>query len=149
MNRVQGYEIDEDKSRLNVDLIHEVLASSYWAKEIPKDIVLKSIEGADCFGIYKSDEQVGFARVISDHATFAYLADVFVIPSERGKGLASWLLSVIMGSAKYKNLRRWMLATRDAHHLYRKAGFKEAPPNILMEIRDWEVYARLAAQSSK
>lgn len=141
-----GYEIDKDKSRLDIDLVHGFLATSYWAKDIPKDIVLKSIAGSDCFGIYKTGQQVGFARVITDHATFAYIADVFVVPSERGRGLATWLLSEIMGETKYKNLRRWMLATKDAHSLYRKVGFKEPPQDYLMEIRDAEVYGRLSKQ---
>jgi GNAT superfamily N-acetyltransferase len=145
---IAGYEIDTDKSRLDLDLIHQFLAGSYWSEGIPKEIVLKSIRESDCFGIYKSGEQVGFARVISDHATFAYLADVFVIPAERGHGLGKWLMATIMKSGQYQNLRRWLLATKDAHELYRQFGFTEAPPGRVMEIRDGEVYLRLAAQSS-
>ena len=144
---IAGYEIDTDKSRLDHDLIHQFLASSYWSEGIPKEIVLKSIRESDCFGIYKSGEQVGFARVISDHATFAYLADVFVIPAERGHGLGKWLMATIMKSGQYQNLRRWLLATKDAHELYRQFGFTETPPGRVMEIRDGEVYLRLAAQS--
>jgi len=112
---IAGYEIDTDKSRLDLDLIHQFLASSYWSEGIPKEIVLKSIRESDCFGIYKSGKQVGFARVISDHATFAYLADVFVIPAERGHGLGKWLMATIMKSGQYQNLRRWLLATKDVH----------------------------------
>jgi len=145
---IAGYEIDTDKSRLDLDLIHQFLAGSYWSEGIPKEIVLKSIRESDCFGIYKSGEQVGFARVISDHATFAYLADVFVIPAERGHGLGKWLMATIMKSGQYQNLRRWLLATKDAHELYRQFGFTETPPGRIMEIRDGEVYLRLAAQSS-
>ena len=145
---IAGYEIDTDKSRLDLDLIHQFLAGSYWSEGIPKEIVLKSIRESDCFGIYKSGKQVGFARVISDHATFAYLADVFVIPAERGHGLGKWLMATIMKSGQYQNLRRWLLATKDAHELYRQFGFTEAPPGRVMEIRDGEVYLRLAAQSS-
>lgn len=145
---IAGYEIDTDKSRLDLDLIHQFLAGSYWSEGIPKEIVLKSIRESDCFAIYKSGEQVGFARVISDHATFAYLADVFVIPAERGHGLGKWLMATIMKSGQYQNLRRWLLATKDAHELYRQFGFTETPPGRIMEIRDGEVYLRLAAQSS-
>jgi len=145
---IPGYEIDTDKSRLDLDLIHKFLASAYWSEGIPKEILLKSIQDSDCFGIYKSGEQVGFARVISDHATFAYLADVFILPQERGRGLGKWLMATIMGSGQYQNLRRWLLATKDAHELYRQFGFTEAPPGRIMEIRDGEVYLRLAAQSS-
>ena len=144
---IAGYEIDTDKSRLDLDLIHQFLAGSYWSEGIPKEIVLKSIRESDCFGIYKSGKQVGFARVISDHATFAYLADVFVIPAERGHGLGKWLMATIMKSGQYQNLRRWLLATKDAHELYRQFGFTETPPGRIMEIRDGEVYLRLAAQS--
>ena len=147
MHEVPGYEIDADKSRLNIDLIHKFLAGAYWSEGIPKEIVFKSIQESDCFGIYKSGEQVGFARVISDHATFAYLADVFIIPEEQGRGLGKWLMAIIMKSAQYQNLRRWSLATKDAHELYRRFGFTEAPPGRFMEIRDGEVYLRLAAQS--
>jgi GNAT superfamily N-acetyltransferase len=145
---IAGYEIDTDKSRLDLDLIHQFLAGSYWSEGIPKEILFKSIQESDCFGIYKSGKQVGFARVISDHATFAYLADVFVIPAERGHGLGKWLMATIMKSGQYQNLRRWLLATKDAHELYRQFGFTEAPPGRVMEIRDGEVYLRLAAQSS-
>ena len=144
---IPGYQIDADKSRLDVDLVHKFLAAAYWSEGIPKEILLKSIQESDCFGIYKSGEQVGFARVISDHATFAYLADVFVIPEERGHGLAKWLLATIMKSARYRNLRRWLLATKDAHELYRQFGFTETPPGRFMEIRDSDVYLRLACQS--
>jgi GNAT superfamily N-acetyltransferase len=148
MQEVPGYEIDADKSRLNIDLIHKFLAASYWSEGIPREIVLKSIQESDCFGVYKSGEQVGFARIISDHATFAYLADVFVIPEEQGHGLGKWLMATIMNSAQYRNLRRWLLATKDAHELYRQFGFTEAPPDRFMEIRDGEVYLRLAGESS-
>jgi GNAT superfamily N-acetyltransferase len=147
VQEIPGYEIDTDKSRLDLDLIHKFLASVYWSEGIPNEILLKSIQDSDCFGIYKSGKQVGFARVISDHATFAYLADVFVVPEERGRGLGKWLMATIMKSGQYQNLRRWLLATKDAHELYRQFGFTEPPPGRVMEIRDGEVYLRLAAQS--
>lgn len=146
--QIPGYEIDTDKSRLDIDLIHQFLATAYWSEGIPREIVLKSIHESDCFGIYGSGGQVGFARVISDHATFAYLADVFILPQERGRGLGKWLLTTILESPNYHNLRRWLLATKDAHDLYRQFGFTEAPPDRFMEIRYPEIYRRLAAQPS-
>jgi GNAT superfamily N-acetyltransferase len=133
---IAGYEIDADKSRLDLDLIHSFLAGAYWSEGVPAEIVRKSIQQSDCFGIYKSGKQVGFARVISDHATFAYVADVFVIPEERGRGLGQWLMATILQSPQYPNLRRWLLATKDAHELYRQFGFSEAPPGCFMEIRN-------------
>jgi len=148
VQQIPGYEIDTDKSRLDVDVIHKFLAASYWSQGIPRDIILKSIQQSDCFGVYKSGAQVGFARVISDHATFAYIADVFIVPEEQARGLGKWLMATIMKSAQYPNLRRWLLATRDAHELYRQFGFTEAPPNRFMEIRDDEVYRRLAAETA-
>lgn len=147
VQEITGYEISTDKSRLDIDLIHRFLSTSYWSEGIPKEIVLKSIGEADCFGIYKSGAQVGFARIISDHATFAYLADVFVVPEEQGRGLGKWLVATIMKSIQYQNLRRWLLATKDAHELYRQFGFTEAPPDRFMEIRDGEVYVRMASSA--
>jgi GNAT superfamily N-acetyltransferase len=145
VQEIPGYEISTDKSRLDMDVIHRFLTASYWSEGIPKGIVAKSIQESDCFGIYKSGAQVGFARIISDHATFAYLADVFIVPEEQGRGLGKWLMATIMKSALYPNLRRWLLATKDAHELYRQFGFTEAPPDRFMEIRDGEVYQRLAS----
>ena len=133
---IAGYEIDADKSRLDLDLIHGFLAGAYWSEGVPAEIVRKSIQQSDCFGIYTSGRQVGFARVISDHASFAYIADVFVIPEERGRGLGQWLVATILQSPQYPNLRRWLLATKDAHELYRPFGFTESPPGRFMEIRN-------------
>jgi len=134
-----GYMISTDRSKLDLDLIHHYLATeSYWAKNIPLDVVKKSIEGAVCFGVYAikengSTEQVGFARVITDLATFGYLADVFILDPHRGKGLSKWLMSAIMAHPGLQGFRRWMLATRDAHGLYRQFGFQplEKPERFL------------------
>lgn len=121
--------ISTDKSKLDIDVIHHYLCNeSYWAKNIPLEIVKKSIDGSCCcFGLYANEnsilQQVGFARVISDCATFAYLADVFVLESYRGKGLSKWLMKTIMDCPDLQGLRGWMLATRDAHTLYEKFGF--------------------------
>ena len=137
-----GYTISTDRSRLDTRLIHEYLSKqSYWAKGRPLEIVQRSIENSLCFGIYQRDQQVGFARVVTDQAAFAWLADVFVLERWRGQGLSKWLMSVIVGHPQLQGLQRWMLATRDAHELYRGFGFSEIPePSHFMTIRrDYEV----------
>jgi GNAT superfamily N-acetyltransferase len=118
------YLISSDRSRLDLDMIHGFLTNCYWAKGIPREVVAKSIEHSLCFGIYDgSGAQVGFARVISDFATIAYLGDVFVLGLHRGQGLSKWLMECIMQHPGLQGLRRWILLTRDAHGLYRKFGF--------------------------
>ena len=124
--------VSTDKSKLNVDFIHEFLTSCYWSAGISKNIVEKSIEGAICFGIYKNDTQIGFARVISDRSTFAYLADVFIDKKFRGLGYSKILMSFIMDYPELQGLRRFLLATRDAHGLYAEFGFSE-----LKNLRQW------------
>lgn len=139
----EGFTISTDPGRLDRPLVHEFLAASYWAKGIPRETVDRSIEGALCFGLYERDRQVGFARVITDRATFAYLADVFVLESHRGRGLAAWLMETILSDPRLHGLRRWMLLTRDAHPLYRKVGFTElAHPERVMEKVDSGVYGQ-------
>jgi len=136
-----GLTISTDPARIDRALVHAFLSGSYWASGIPREIVDRSIENALCFGVYEENRQVGFARVISDLATFAYLADVFVLPSHRGRGLAKWLMEAILAHPKLQGLRRWMLVTRDAHGLYRQVGFTElAHPERLMEIVRSEIY---------
>jgi len=108
---------------MDIDLIHSFLTRSYWAEGISKEIIRRSIDGALCFGVFENDRQVGFARMITDRATFAYLADVFIIEEYRGLGLSKWLMEVIMSYPDLQGLRRLMLATRDAHELYKKFGF--------------------------
>jgi GNAT superfamily N-acetyltransferase len=123
-----GYVISDEKSLLNMNFIHNFLANeSYWAKNIPLEIVEKSVKNSLCFGIYNKGEQIGFARLITDKATFAYLADVFIIPAYRGKGLSKWLIQTIHAHPQLQTLRRWMLATRDAHELYKKFGWTNLP----------------------
>ncbi|HTO87317.1 MAG TPA: GNAT family N-acetyltransferase [Thermoanaerobaculia bacterium] len=135
--------ISTDQARLDREAIHEFLRNSYWARGIPRTVVDESIENALCFGLYEGGRQVGFARVITDFATFAYLSDVFVIESHRGLGLSKWLMEVIMGHPQLQNLRRWMLATRDAHGLYEQFGFRSpSNPERLMEIVDMDIYLR-------
>lgn len=140
-----GYRISTDKSQLQPDIIQSFLATeSYWAKDIPKNIVEKGISNSLCFGVYENATQVGFARVISDFATFAYLCDVFIITEHRGKGLSKWLMEIVMQHPDLQNLRRWTLATRDAHELYRKFGFREPDNNCNnMEIRIADIYTKM------
>ena len=120
--------ISTDKSKLDINIIHNYLCDeSYWAKNIPVETVERSIEGSCCFGLYVKEnsisKQIGFARVITDFATFGYLADVFIIETYRGKGLAKWMMEMIMKHPEMQGLRGWLLATKDAHALYAKFGF--------------------------
>lgn len=142
--RRDDWRISTDKRRLQVDVVHAFLASSYWAQGVPREIVERSIENSLCFGLYEGEgpsgtareRQVGFARVVTDFATFAWVGDVFVLESERGKGLATWLMEVIAGHPDLQGLRRWLLATRDAHGLYRNVGFEPlSAPVEYMERR--------------
>lgn len=118
-----GYVISTDRARLDIDVIHAFLTTCYWAEGIPRDVVEKSIAHSLPFGIYKNGAQVGFARVITDYATYAYLADVFVLPEHRGRHLAVWLVQVISEHSELQGLRRWSLLTKDAHDLYKKVEF--------------------------
>jgi N-acetylglutamate synthase-like GNAT family acetyltransferase len=118
-----AYSISTDKERLNIAYIHSFLSHSYWAENIPVETVRKSVDGSLCFGVYEGTQQVGFARVITDGATFGYLADVFIDEAYRGRGLSKWLIATIMAHPDLQGLRRFMLATRDAHGLYAQYGF--------------------------
>lgn len=135
--------ISTDGSLLNLDLIHNFLTHSYWAFGIPPETVARSIENSLCFGIYESDRQVGFARVLSDYATYAYLADVFVLEEHRGRGLGNWLMECIVAHPALQGLRRWSLVTRDAHKLYARFGFTQLEAaDRWMERHDPKVYAK-------
>jgi GNAT superfamily N-acetyltransferase len=135
--RRDGYLISTDASMLDLEVVHAYLSRSYWAAGVPEDVVRRSIENSLCFGVYRGEEQAGFARVVTDRATFAYLADVFVLEEHRGQGIGKWLVEVILSHPELKGLRRWMLATRDAHDLYRRYAFTElARPGIFMERKD-------------
>jgi GNAT superfamily N-acetyltransferase len=135
--RRDGYLISTDASMLDLEVVHGYLSRSYWAAGVPEDVVRRSIENSLCFGVYRGEEQAGFARVVTDRATFAYLADVFVLEDHRGQGIGKWLVEVILSHPELQGLRRWMLATRDAHDLYRRYAFKElARPGIFMERKD-------------
>lgn len=139
---IGDYTYSTDKGKLDLNYIHHFLSKeSYWAKNIPIDIVRKSIEGSFCFGIYDGHQQIGFARVITDYATFGYLADVFVDKKYRGKGLSKNLMQFIMDNGVVKGLRRFMLATLDAHGLYEQYGFmKLEGDKRLMGIKFFEEY---------
>lgn len=139
--------ISTDKTQLDVALIHGFLRTAYWSKGIPLDVVQRAIDGSLCFGGYVDGAgQVAFARVITDLATFAYLADVFVLPEHRGKGYSKQLMEAIMAHPQLQGLRRFMLATFDAHGLYAQHGFSVVErPERMMEIVDLDIYARAVA----
>ena len=138
-----AYTISTDRNKLDIDVIHGYLTGSYWAKEIPKNIVAKCIKNSLCFGIYYGENQVGFARVISDFARIAYLADVFVLESHQGKGLSKWLIEKICLHPELQGLSRFMLGTRDAHGLYEKFGFRAlSNPEMMMEKVFPDIYKK-------
>jgi len=135
------YSITTDKNKMDIDFIHSYLTRSYWAEGITKEIVSRSIAGSLCFGIFNNDKQVGFARMVTDEATFAYLADVFIDEYHRGQGLSKWLLKVIMAHPGLQGLRRILLATRDAHGLYTQFGFTPLTnPDRWMQRHNPDVY---------
>jgi len=143
MSLPKGYTISTDKAKLDLRAIHEFLAGSYWAKNIPVEIVKRAIENSLCFGLYHKEAQIGFARVISDHSTFAYLADVFILEAHRGKGLSKILLQEIFPHPQLQDLRRFCLVTRDAQKLYEAFGFYPLKkPEMWMEIKQEDIYSR-------
>jgi len=145
-----SYEISCDAGRLDVAAIHRFLTQSYWAAGIPRSVVERALANSVCFGAYCDDEQVGFARVITDKATFAYLADVYVLPEHRGRGVAQQLLQQVMRHPDLQGLRRMLLFTRDAHSLYAKFGFRPLPaPERVMDLNNPDVYATPDAQASR
>ena len=129
--------VTTDPARLDLATIHDFLSgSSYWAKGIPRDVMERSIRHSICFGAFDGGRQVGFARVISDRATFAYVCDVFVLDRDRGRGVGKRIMACITSHPELQNLRLWTLFTRDAHGLYRQHGFRDARyPDRLMERR--------------
>jgi GNAT superfamily N-acetyltransferase len=132
---VNTYDISTDPSRLDLDAIHEFLSRSYWSPGIAKDTVARAIAHSLCFGVYRDGAQVGFARVITDRTTFAYLSDVYVLEAHRGQGLSKRLVERIRAHPDLQGLRRMMLATRDAHGLYAQFGFRPlAIPERFMEV---------------
>ncbi|MBN9282993.1 MULTISPECIES: GNAT family N-acetyltransferase [unclassified Flavobacterium] len=136
------FTISTDKSKLDLEVIHDYLANqSYWSKNIPKERIRKSIANALCFGIYYKDKQIGYAKVVSDFSTMAYLGDVFVLEDYRGQGLSKWLMETIMSHPELTGLRRWILLTSDAHELYKKFGWQPiASPEKWMEIHRPDIF---------
>lgn len=135
------FSISTDKSKLDLEVIHNFLSNSYWAENIPLAVVQKCIDNSFCFGVYEGEKQIGFARVITDYSTFAYFSDVFILEDYRGLGLGTWLIETIMAHPELQGLRRWMLATKDAHRLYQQFGFQELKkPEWFMEICRADVY---------
>ena len=126
------YNITTDHLKLDINVIHNFLSEeSYWAKGITKDVVEKAIENSLCFGLFFKNVQIGFARLVTDKATFAYLADVFVLKEFRGKGLSKWLMQTIQSHPELQNLRRWLLTTKDAHGLYAQLGWTKVPDDYV------------------
>ena len=119
----ENFTISDEPERLQLEAILEYLAQAYWSNQRPRAVIEKSLKHSLCFGVYEFETQIGFARVISDHATFAYLADVFILESHQGHELGKWLVQTILEHPDLQGLRRWMLATRDAHGLYAQFGF--------------------------
>lgn len=138
----EKYLITTDVAAVNVDVVHQFLSTeSYWAKGIPRDTVARSLQHSICFSMLHDGSLIGFARVTSDHATVAYIGDVFVLPAHRGLGLSMWLMECITTHPELRGLRRWMLATADAHSLYTKFGFTPLKaPARWMEKHDPDVY---------
>jgi GNAT superfamily N-acetyltransferase len=130
------YVISTDRRRLDLDVIYAFVSRSYWAKGRSRERVLQAIEHSLPFGLYHLGVQIGFARVVTDYVVIAFLADVFVIEAHRGEGLGCWLVEVVTSLPELRSVRRWLLGTRDAHELYRKFGFQEPTPGVLMERID-------------
>ncbi len=138
-----AYTISTDNNRLDLFLIHNFLTQSYWAEGIPFETVKRSIEHSLSFGLYRDEQQVGFARLVTDYATFAYLADVFILEPFRGLGLSKWLLEVMMAHPELQGFRRWILGTKDAHGLYQQYGFTGLKwPERFMEKLVPDIYTR-------
>ncbi len=142
--RGDGFSVSDEAARLDRERVYGWISESYWAAGIPRDVFDRSVAGAMCFGIYAPDgAQVGFARVMTDRATFGYLGDVFVVLELRGRGLSKFLLDTIFAHPELQGFRRWSLATRDAHALYARYGFTPlAEPARYMERADPHIYAR-------
>jgi GNAT superfamily N-acetyltransferase len=139
----RSFSISTDPEQIDVAAVHRYLSRSYWAEGIPYETVAKSIAGSLCFGVFDGKSQIGFARVVTDRATFAYLCDVYILEEYRGLGLGSRLIRTVCAHADLQNLRRFALVTRDAHGLYEKFGFSlVANPNGHMEIVHSNIYKR-------
>jgi GNAT superfamily N-acetyltransferase len=137
----EGFIVSCDPGQIDRASVHAFLSQLYWAQGIPREVVDRSIDGSLCFALLKDDEQIGFARVVSDRATIAYLGDVHVLPAWQGRGLGRWLMECVMAHPQLAGLRRWILVTRDAHGLYASLGFKPlSNPAGYMELHRPDVY---------
>lgn len=135
--RRDGYTISTDPARLDLDAVAEALGDSYWAAGRPREVIARSLDGSLCFGLYQGEAQIGMARVVTDRATFAWLCDVYVLEAHRGRGLGKWLIGAVVAHPDLAGLRRFLLATRDAHGLYRQHGFETlgAPERWMERLR--------------
>ena len=142
LDLISGYKISCDPQEMDITVIHGYISSSYWAKNIPIETMTKAVNNSLCFGVFtNAGKQVGFARMVTDSATFAYLADVFVLEDHRGQGLSKWLMQKILEHPELQGIRRMTLATSDAHGLYEQFGFKALQsPKIFMELHQPNVY---------
>lgn len=138
----ESFLLSTDPAKIDLPTVHRYLSeSSYWAKNIPFDVFRTSVQNALCFGIYENGRQAGFARVITDRATFGYIGDVFILDAYRGRGLSKWLMQCILEHPELQGFRRWILATADAHGLYAQSGFHSlAKPDRWMELHNPNVY---------
>ncbi len=138
---IDPYEFSSDPARMDLDAVHAFLSQSYWSPGIPRETVLRAAANSLCFGVFHAGKQIGFARMVTDRATFAYLADVYILDAHRGRGLSTRLMEHILAHPDLQGLRRMMLATRDAHALYARYGFTPLKaPDRVMERHDPDVY---------
>ena len=136
-----GIDISTDPARLDLETLHAFLSQSYWSPGIPREVLQRALANSLCFGAYQGARQVAFARVVTDRATFAWVCDVFVVESHRHRGIADALMAAVMAHPQLQQLRRWSLATRDAHALYRRHGFLPLTDSTrAMEIRHPDIY---------
>lgn len=140
------YCVSSNPDRLDLAAIHGYLSKSYWSPGIPREVLRRAIDGSICFGLFKQNSQVGFARVVTDRATFAYLCDVYVLDAHQRQGLGHWLIQVVIDHPDLQGLRRFVLVTRDAHRLYKKFGFLPlARPDGYMELYRPDVYSNYSS----
>lgn len=135
------YRVSDDKALLDIEFVYQFISNSYWAKGIPKETMTQGLDNSLCFMLFENEQPIGFARVVSDYATFGYLADVFVIDSYQGRGLGKWLMACVMSHPQLQGLRRFMLATLDAHGVYEPFGFEAInKPEMLMQVHRPDIY---------
>lgn len=148
--RHDDYLISTDPTKLDVAAAHAFLVTAYWSVDIPLALVKKALDNSLCFGLYHDGKLVGLSRVVTDYTTYAYLCDVYVLEAHRGKGLGHWMVECVMTHPELQNLRRFTLATRDAHGIYATFGFTPLKaPERMMERHDPQVYKRLATEAAK